>query len=107
MTKLSRKDLVNEVQERANARGLELNKKDTAALLSAVEESVIEAMTVAPEVGYDAFSLGFGTFKIVDVPARSGVSALDGKEWSTPEHKTVRFKLAKSIKDEIKANTSK
>lgn len=105
--KLLRKDIVNEVQERAIARGLELTKKDSATLLSVVEETIVEAMTASPEVGYDAFSLLFGTFKTVNVPARTGVSALDGKEWSSPAHKTIRFKLAKSLKDKIKEDTSK
>ena len=109
MTKLAKKDLINELQEKSRIRGLEITKKDAATLFSAFEDTMIEAIHAADEVGYDSFSTNFGTFKIVEVPEKSGVSRLGGEEksWTSPAHKTVRFKLNKSVKDKLKAETSK
>jgi len=103
MAKLTKQELLNELQEQLGKVGIKVNKKETASVFNAFDATIKEAIFSAKEVGYDSFAIGAGTFKVVDVPERSGKSALDGKEWTTPPHQTVRFKLASNIKNELKA----
>lgn len=39
-----------------------------------------------------------GKFSVKDVPAKSGVSAINGKEWYTEAHSEITFKLGKVAK---------
>lgn len=42
---------------------------------------------------------GVGKFAVKDVPERSGVSTLgDGKPWTVPAHKELKFTISKSVK---------
>lgn len=104
MTKLTKKEFVEVYVQQAEALGFEgLTKKDAAALVKAYENSV-ESIVLAGQV--EALPLGFATAKIVDVPEKSGVSKLGGveKPWTSPAHKTVRFKLAAGLKNALKGN---
>lgn len=104
MAKLTRNDFIKKFQEETLKVGMELTKADALTLIKAYEATVEGAILSAEAEGYDSFGVGFGTVKIVDVAERSGVSKLGGvdKPWTTPAHKTARFKLAGGIKEALK-----
>lgn len=105
MTTLKRTDLVSEVQDQGKALGFDWKKGEAAEVLKAVENAVEKALVLgAKDELFDTVRLSFGTLKITEVPERSGVSKLQGQEkaWTSPAHKTARFKLATSLKEELK-----
>lgn len=40
-----------------------------------------------------------GTFSVKEVPAKDGISAINGKPWHTDEHKEIAFKMSKTNKN--------
>ena len=42
---------------------------------------------------------GLGKFAVKQVPERSGVSNLDGKEWTKPAKNVLKFNVAKAYKE--------
>lgn len=42
------------------------------------------------------------TYKLIDVPERSGVSAFNGEAWVSPAHKTVKVTATKAMKDIVR-----
>ena len=60
-------------------------------------EDVIVDTLAADHDEYVAFGK-LGKFKAKEVPARDGVSAINGKAWHTDEHVEIVFKLSKTGK---------
>lgn len=76
----------------------ELHKKDCEDVLTAFAEVVIEALTKDHDEKIALAELG--TFKVKDVPERSGTCVLgDKKKWIKPAHSEIYFKMSKSIKE--------
>lgn len=76
----------------------EVNTKEVEAVLAAFEKVVKE--TLAEDKVEKVTLPGLGTFKVKDVPERSGVSSLgDKKPWVKPAHTEICFKLTKSARE--------
>lgn len=104
--KLSKKVFVKELQENLKKYGIELNQKQAAFVFDAYGETVLEATLACVDGGYDSVGLGFGTIKVAEVPARTGVSPLDGSEWTSPAHKRASLKFAQGLRNELKAKSA-
>ena len=95
---MKKNDLVAVVAEKTG-----LTKKDSAAAVESVLDSITEAL-----VGGDKVSLvGFGTFAVKERAERQGVNpamAKDGKVENViiPESKVPSFKAGKALKDAVK-----
>ena len=75
-----------------------LSQKDVNAVLLAYTSTVIDTLT---ENRDEKIALpNIGTFKVKNVPERSGKAALaGGKEWTKPAHDEIAFKISKSVKE--------
>lgn len=40
-----------------------------------------------------------GTFSVKEVPAKEGISAINGKPWHTDAHKEIKFTMSKANKN--------
>lgn len=88
MTKV---ELVDAVASKAG-----ITKKDAAAAVSAVVDTIKQSVAAGDEVRL----VGFGTFSSVTVPAKTGKLHFgDGGTWEKPEHKAPKFKAGKSFKE--------
>lgn len=74
----------------------ELSQKQVEAALSAYVDVVIE--TLEKDDNEKVALCGIGNFKVKSVPARDGVSAINGKPWHTDAHKEITFKMSKTAK---------
>lgn len=76
----------------------EVSPKDVEKVLSAYEKFVKEILSEEKD---EKIPLpGLGTFKVKEVPERSGVSSLgDKKPWVKPAHTEICFKLTKSARE--------
>lgn len=74
-----------------------LSQKDVDAVLTAYA-TVVDTLT---ENRDEKIALGnIGTFKVKNVPERSGVAALaGGKAWTKPAHDEITFKMGKAVKE--------
>ena len=72
------------------------SQKDVDAVLAAFEEVVIE--TISNDIEEKIAFGRLGKFVGKVVPARDGVSAIDGKAWHTDEHNEITFKMSKTGK---------
>lgn len=63
-------------------------------------DSLVEVVGETLKSGDTVAIANFGTFKVKTVAARSGV--MKGKEWSSPESKSVSFKPYSHLTDTIK-----
>ena len=72
-----------------------LKKADVAAVL----EGVVETMTEELKAGRDVSLNGVGIFKCAVQKARTCRNPKTGEPVEVPEKKTVKFKIAKSLKE--------
>lgn len=78
----------------------ELRKKDCEDVLKAFAEVVVEKLTDnhKEKIALD----GLGTFKVKDVPERSGTVQLGqnkGATWTKPAHSEITFKMSAKVKE--------
>jgi DNA-binding protein HU-beta len=73
----NKKELIDMMAEKSG-----LTKKDTESALRALTDIITDTLYENDKVSL----VGFGTFEVRDVPAKTGVSKLGGleKPWSTP-----------------------
>ena len=89
---MNHSDLVTAV-----ATALDLSRKQAEATVSAVLTPVTEALVRGEEVKLN----GFGAFEIVDRPARPGRNPQTGAAIEIAASRTVKFRLAKSLRDAL------
>lgn len=75
----------------------ELSQKQVDSVLSAFVDTVVETLKTNREEKINLGSLG--SFKVKNVPERSGVSTLgEKKAWKVPAHDEITFKMNKNVK---------
>ena len=89
---MNKTELVANVAEKAG-----LSKKDAEKALSAVIESVEEALVEGDKVQL----IGFGTFEGKDRAARTGRNPQTGKEIKIAASRNPVFKAGKALKDAV------
>ena len=89
---MNKTELVANVAEKAG-----LSKKDAEKALSAVIESVEEALVEGDKVQL----IGFGTFEVKDRAARTGRNPQTGKEIEIAASRNPVFKAGKALKDAV------
>jgi DNA-binding protein HU-beta len=94
---MTKTDLINAVNDRANEGGIELTKKDTGELLDIVFDVVAGAVSHERRFSYP----GFGTFSVKHRKEREGRNPRTGKPIKIPASYTVGFKPAPKLRDEV------
>ena len=92
MKKINRKDIIDEVSERAH-----ISKKDSENAIREFIEVIQEALLDGTEVNIT----NFGTFIPMTKKGRTGTDPKSHQKIQIEETKTVSFKLAKSLKEEF------
>ena len=95
---MNHSDLVTAV-----AAALDLSRKQAEATVAAVLNPITDALGRGEEVKLK----GFGAFEIVDRPARPGRNPQTGAAIEIAASRTVKFRLAKSLRDALSPATSK
>ncbi len=75
----------------------ELTKKDSEAALTAVLESITEALKKGDKVAL----VGFGTFEVRARAARTGINPQTKKKIKIPAAKVPAFKAGKALKEAV------
>ena len=89
MTKV---ELVSKIADKCGS-----TKKDAEKALTAVIESVTEALQAGDKVSL----IGFGTFEVKERAAKEGVNPRTGKEIKIAARKVPTFKAGKALKDSV------
>lgn len=89
---MNKAELIAKVAEKA-----ELSKKDADKAVSALIESVQEALKAGDKVQL----VGFGSFEVRERAARKGKNPRSGEEITIPASKAPVFKAGKAFKDSI------
>lgn len=76
----------------------ELSKKDAEAAVSAVLDSVKDALADGDKVSI----VGFGTFSVKTRAGREGINPLTKEPMTIPETKVPAFKAGSALKDAVK-----
>jgi DNA-binding protein HU-beta len=76
----------------------ELSKKDAEKAVSAVIDSITEALADGEKVAL----VGFGTFEVKERAARTGLNPQTKEKIEIPASKSPAFKAGKAFKDAIK-----
>lgn len=76
----------------------DLSKKDAEAAVSAVLDSVKDALAEGDKVSL----VGFGTFSVKTRAARTGLNPRTKEEITIPETKVPAFKAGAALKDAVK-----
>ncbi len=85
---MNKTDLVNEIAAKAA-----LSKADAKKALDATLESISQALANEDKVQL----LGFGSFAVVEKPAREGINPRTKEKIQIPAHKVVKFKASDSV----------
>lgn len=85
---MNKTDLVNEIAAKAD-----LTKAASKAALDAVLESISQALANEDKVQL----IGFGTFAVVEKPAREGINPRTKEKIQIPARKVVKFKPADGL----------
>lgn len=90
-------DVIKEVAERATDIVAEkITKKQVEAVISAYVNCVVENLTADKT---EKIPLpGIGAFTAKHVGEKSGVSAINGKEWHKDPEDQLKFTISKSVK---------
>ena len=75
----------------------ELSKKDAEAAVSAVIDSITDALVDGDKVAL----IGFGTFEVKTSAARKGLNPRTKEEIDIPASKAPAFKAGKAFKDAV------
>lgn len=89
MTKV---ELVNKVAEKCGS-----TKKDAEKAISAVIDSITEALNAGEKVSL----IGFGTFEVKERSAKEGVNPRTGEKIAIAARKVPAFKAGKALKDSV------
>lgn len=76
----------------------ELSKKDAEAAVTAVIDSITEALKDGEKVTL----VGFGTFEVKERAARTGLNPRTKEKIEIPASKIPGFKAGKALKDAVK-----
>ena len=87
---MTKAEMVKLISERKS-----LKKADVVAVL----EGVVELMTEELQAGRDVAVNGIGIFKCAVQKARTCRNPKTGEAIPVPERKTIKFKIAKSLKE--------
>jgi DNA-binding protein HU-beta len=91
---MKKPDLVKKVRDIANLESDAAAKRAVDAVLEAIKEGLLKD----GEVQF----VGFGTFKVKDVPARTYRNPLTGKPTKRDATKKVAFKVGSELKESVK-----
>ena len=90
---MTKTDLLREISSRIDG----TTQKDIAVVLDVFEQVVVDTLKKDTN---ETVSFGkLGKFKVKAVPARDGVSAINGKPWHTDAHSEITFKMSKTSKN--------
>ena len=89
---MNKTELVSAIAAKA-----ELSKKDAEAALKAFTDVVAEELKKGGKVQL----VGFGTFDVLERPARQGRNPRTGKSMKIKASKAPKFKAGKALKDAI------
>lgn len=87
----------------AMAEKTELSKKDAEKALKAFTDVVAEELTKGEKIQL----VGFGTFEVVDRPAREGRNPKTGETMKIAASKAPKFKAGKALKDVVNTPAKK
>ncbi|MBQ9610144.1 MAG: HU family DNA-binding protein [Lachnospiraceae bacterium] len=89
---MNKNELVASISEKTG-----LKKTEAEKAVKAFTESVTEALKKGDKVQL----VGFGTFEVVDRPAREGRNPQTGKTMKIKASKAPKFKAGKALKDSV------
>jgi DNA-binding protein HU-beta len=89
---MNKKELIEKVAATAN-----VSKKDTASVVNAL----LKEIEVTLKAGEQIAIAGFGSFKVVDRPAREARNPRTGEKITVPASKVPKFVPGKGLKDAL------
>ncbi len=90
---MNRQDLISKI-----AKDADITKKAANLALA----SVIDGITISLEKGDKVSLVGFGTFKVTERKARTGVNPQTKAQIQIPARKVPVFKAGKKLKEAVK-----
>lgn len=85
-------ELINAIAERVDG----AKKGDIAVILDTYADVITDTLKADSSESVPVGKLG--KFKVKEVPAKDGVSAINGKAWHTDAHREITFKMSKTAK---------
>lgn len=89
---MTKQDLIDVVSEKAG-----LTKKDTAAVVDAILETITDSLKQGEKVAI----VGFGSFEAKTRKAREGRNPATGETIHIPERTVPSFKAGRALKDAL------
>ena len=89
---MTKQDLIDVVSEKAG-----LTKKDTATVVDAILESIVDSLKRGEKVSF----VGFGTFEAKTRKAREGRNPATGETIQIPARVVPSFKAGRALKDAL------
>lgn len=96
---INKKTFIDRIQAKVNENGSEYSKKVCTDIYEALVATVQDILTEGDSVRLD----GVGTFDIMFRSGRAGTSALNGKQWTSPDTIVPHIKFSENLKNAVAA----
>ena len=90
---MTKKEFVEKLQEKGNFETKAAAERAMDAVLGTIEDTLL--------TGDNVQFVGWGTFEVKEVAARTGRNPKTGEEIAIPAKKAVKFKAGKSLADKV------
>lgn len=90
---MTKKEFVEKLQEKGNFDTKAAAERAMDAVLGTIEDTLL--------TGDNVQFVGWGTFEVKEVAARTGRNPKTGEEIAIPAKKAVKFKAGKSLADKV------
>lgn len=90
---MTKKEFVEKLQEKGNFDTKAAAERAMDAVLGTIEDTLL--------TGDNVQFVGWGTFEVKEVAARTGRNPKTGEEIAIPAKKAVKFKAGKSLADQV------
>lgn len=95
MTIITKKELIKTMVEELKEAGIKVTQKDLCTVIDTMTDTIADNLSKGNTVKLP----GFVTFEAQEVAAREARNPRTGESVSVPEHKRVRVKISKPLKE--------
>lgn len=99
--KITKTDMISYICKYMNENGYAEDRRITVQATKIYFDGIFEALRQMIIDGSNINILNFGTFVVENVPEKKMYNCIDKEEQTVPQHRRVKFKVARSFREQV------